>query len=176
MYGGAVAGVLLVVAAVTADDPPLWWWLAGVPMAVLCGSLASIWILFRLRHRAPGERERALAALRQHQAEVGKPVVRSKVAYRATRHKRAVLRSGVDGSAVVTFLADGGRANEFRQLVYLELDVTVPGRQPYPVKTGEFINNASAGSVSPGRELQVKVDPTDPQRVAVDWEASLRLR
>lgn len=175
VYGGAVAGAALVVAAATTDDPPLWWWILGGALALGCGFLAATWISFRLRHRSPEERERAFEAMRQRQEVVGRPVVRSKIAYRATKHKRSVLRSGVEGSAVVTFLADGGRANEFRQLVYLELDVTVPGQEAYPVKTGEFLNSASAGSVSPGRELKVKVDPTDPRRVAVDWEASLRL-
>jgi hypothetical protein len=29
--------------------------------------------------------------------------------------------------------------------------------------------------MTPGRTLRVKVDPQDPQRVAVDWENSLRL-
>jgi hypothetical protein len=87
-----------------------------------------------------------------------------------------VLRDGADTSAVVTFVADGHRANEFRQLVYLELQVTPPGGgEPYEVRTGEFVNAASAGSLTPGRKLWVKVGPADPQRVAVDWDRSLRL-
>ena len=92
------------------------------------------------------------------------------------RVKRDVLRRGFDATAIVTFLADGGRGNEFHQLVYLELEVFVDGRPPYGVRTGEYLTAASAGSVAPGRELVVKVDPQDAQRVAVDWERSLRLR
>lgn len=68
----------------------------------------------------------------------------------------ATLRSGIDGTAVVRFLADGHRANEFTHLAYLELEVTVAGGLPYQVETGEYLN------------------PADPTRVAVDWERSLR--
>jgi hypothetical protein len=174
VYGGAVAGLALVVAAATSEDPPSWWWWVGAPLALICGALASVWIRFRLRYRSPEARERALGRIAARKDTVGTPLERSRLAHRATRHKKAVLRSGVDATAVVRFLADGHRANEFRHLVYLELDVTVPGRDPYPVKTGEFLNPASAGSVSPGRKLHLKVDPQDPDRVAVDWERSLR--
>jgi hypothetical protein len=176
VYGGFVAGVALVVAAVRSEDPPLWWWWTGTPLAVLCGLLASMWVWMRLRFRSKEERQAYLDGLEAKRDEVGRPLDRSRLAHRATRHKKAVLRSGVDTTATVTFLADGHRANEFHQLVYLELAVTPPGGgEPYQVRTGEFLNAASAGSVSPGRELRVRVDPADPQRVAVDWERSLRL-
>ncbi len=59
--------------------------------------------------------------------------------------------------------------------MHLELDVTVPGSATYQVKTGEYLTAASTGSVAPGRRLRVNVLPDDPQRVAVDWERSLRL-
>ena len=100
---------------------------------------------------------------------------RMEVAHQATKRKKAILGSGLDGSAVVTFLADGNRGNQFEQLVYLELDVTVGERPCYPVRTGEYVTATSSGSLSPGRRLVVKVDPVDPQQVAVDWDRSLRL-
>jgi hypothetical protein len=175
VYGGAAAGIALVVAAIVSEDAPTWWLIAGVLLMLVCGTLAAIWISFRLRHRTPEQREAVFEQMRAKRQDMEKPLVRSKVAYRATRHKKAVLRSGIDGAALVTFVADGHRANEFRHLVYLELDVTVPGRDTYPVQTGEFLTPASAGSVAPGRTLHVKVDPGDLSRVAVDWEKSLRL-
>lgn len=175
VYGGAVTGLVLVAAAVRADDPQGWWLPVGIPLAVVCGGLASIWIAFRLRYRTGQQREQRFEQLAARRDDVGRPLERSRVAYRATKHKKQVLRSGVEAAAVVTLLADGRRANEFRQLVYLELEVRLPDRTPYHVETGEFLNAASAGSVAPGTELWVKVDPDDPQRVAVDWDRSLRL-
>lgn len=175
VYGGAVAGVALVVAAIASTSEPVWWWIVGVPLVSVCGSLTVVWVAFWLRHRSPEERQRALDDLAARREASAQPVERSRVAHRATKHKKAVLRSGTDATAVVRFLADGHRANVFRQLVYLELEVTVPGREPYVVKTGEYVTAATAGSMAPGRRLRVKVDPADPQRVAVDWERSLRL-
>jgi hypothetical protein len=175
VYGGAVAGLALVAAAIATEDAPGWWWLAGIPLALVCGTLAAIWISFRIRHPSREQRQQVFEQIEARRESVGRPLEQSRVAYRATKHKQAVLRSGVDGTAMVTYLADGRRANEFRQLVYLELDVRVGDAAPYRVNTGEFLTAASAGSVSPGRELHVKVDPADPQRVAVDWDRSLRL-
>lgn len=175
VYSGAAAGVALVLVAAFSTDAPLWWWIAGVALAVVCGFPAVAWTTFRLRHRSPEERRRALDDLAARRDASGRPVERSRLAHRATKHKKAVLRSGTDATAVVRFLADGHRANAFKQLVYLELEVSVPGREPYLVKTGEYLTAASAGSMTPGRTLRVKVDPADPERVAVDWEQSLRL-
>lgn len=175
VYGGLLTGVAMVVAAVRADDPPQWWWV-GIPLALVCGLLVSIWIRFRLRFPSKEARLKYLAGMQERRRVLGEPLDRSRVATRATRHKKAVLRNGADAAAVITFVADGHRANEFRQLVYLELRVTPPdGGAPYDVRTGEFLNAASAGSATPGRQLWVKVDPADPQRVAVDWDRSLRL-
>lgn len=108
--GGAVAGAALLVMAAATEGAPGWWWAAGEPLALSCGSLATIWISFRLRHRSPAEREAAFDQMRTRQAELDLLLERSTLAHRATRCKRAVLRSGVAGTAVVTFLADGRRA------------------------------------------------------------------
>lgn len=175
VYGGAAAGWALVVGALVTDDEPVWWWLVGVPLIVVCGFLTAVWLSFRMRHRTPESRQRAIDALVSAQEAAGEPAGRSRIAHRATKHKKAVLGSGVDATAVIQFVADGHRANTFHQLVYLELEVTAPGGQPYLVKTGEYVNAASAGSIAPGRTLHVKVDPQRPDRVAVDWERSLRL-
>ena len=58
----------------------------------------------------------------------------------------------------------------------LDLEVTLPGREPYRVR-GRFKVPAKAertgfvrGSLNPGLELPVRVDPADPDRVEVDWD------
>jgi hypothetical protein len=174
VVGGEAAGLALLVAAALADDPPLWWWIVGAVLAAAFGWLSVVTI--RLARLSPEERQRRVDALAARQQRLQEPMFRSTHAHKATKHKKQVLRDGLDGTAVVTFLADGQRGNEYHQLVYLELEVTLPGSAPYEVKTGEYLTAASSGSVSPGRELVVRVDPADPQRVAVDWERSLRLR
>jgi hypothetical protein len=173
MDGAAVLGIVLVVLGFTSDDPPALWWL-GFPLAIVCAPLAVLGMRFRMR--SPEERQRYVDGLRARADAVESTAGRGKVARDATRHKKQVLKTGVDGTAIITFLADGNAGNEFRHLVYLELSVAVGGAPPYDVRTGEWLNAASTGSVAPGRELVVKVDPAVPTRVAVDWERSLRLR
>jgi hypothetical protein len=173
LWAGTAAGVALVASRVVGDDPPGLWWI-GIVLLVVFGIPAVIGLRLAL---LPAERRAAhIARARARNAESSLNTQRLKTARAAVKQQRAVLRTGVDGTAIVVFLADAGAAEEGRQLVYLELRVTVPGAPPYDVRTGVHLTAASAGSVAPGRELVVKVDPASPDRVAVDWERSLRLR
>jgi hypothetical protein len=170
---GTVAGAVLVVSRIVAEDPPGLWWV-GIVLLVVFGIPATIAIRLAL---LPAERRAAhVAKMRERNAATQLTADRLKTARAATKHHRGVLRTGVDGTAVVLFLADAGAGEEHRHLVYLELRVAVDGVPPYDVRSGEYLTAASTGSVAPGRELVVKVDPADPSRVAVDWERSLRLR
>jgi hypothetical protein len=177
IFSGFAAGLGLLLAATQSDDPPEWWWVVGGFLTVVFGALTAVWLAIRVRYPTTEDRERAIASMAAKQAELAPALERPSIAHRATKHRKEVLRDGVDGTAVVLFLADGQRGNEFHSLVYLELEVTVDGESsPFEVKTGEYVTAASAGSVRPGTELVVKVDPADRTRVAVDWERSLRLR
>lgn len=180
-FGGLAIGLGLLAAAYASDEPPVALWVVGGLLTAFFGYNVATAVAFRLRNPTPEAREAARAqivarrdALRGEQAESGPG--RGTVAHRASKGKAAVLRDGAPGTAVITFIADGNRGNDSTHLVYLELDVSVGGPAPYPVRTGEYLTAASTGTVSPGRELVVKVDRADPQRVAVDWDQSLRLR
>lgn len=180
-FGGLAVGLALLAWAATSPEPPLALWVIGGLLTAFFGYNVATAVIFRLRHPDPDERAAARAeilarrdALRGDTAQPGPS--RGSLANRASKGKDAVLRDGVPGTALITFIADGGRGNDFTQLVYLELDVAVGDAAPYPVRTGEYLTAASTGSVAPGRELVVKVDRADPQRVAVDWEQTLRLR
>ena len=61
----------------------------------------------------------------------------------------------------------------------MELEVTPPaGGDPYAWSGEMWVRAAAAKQVEPdllleGKELPVRVDPADPQKVAVDWESIL---
>ncbi len=58
-------------------------------------------------------------------------------------------------------------------MALLDLEVKLPGRDPYPARVMHWVPAALAGQVGPGREVVVAVDRDDPEReVAIDWEAS----
>lgn len=101
---------------------------------------------------------------------------RMKFAKQSTKYKREVLQTGVEGRAVITAIGDLRVGNEFEHLLHLELDVTLGAQPPYAVSTGENVGSGAIGSVAVGRQLVVRVDRADSQRVAVDWDESLRLR
>lgn len=182
-FGGLAIGIGLLAVAFTSDAPSVALWVWGGVLTAFFGYHVATAVVFRLRNPTPEARAAARAELLARRDALldesgrGEPG-RGALAHKATkgRGKSTVLRDGVPGTAVITFIADGHRGNEFTHLVYLELDVSVGGAPPYAVRTGEYLTAASTGTVTPGRELVVKVDPTDPQRVAVDWEESLRLR
>jgi hypothetical protein len=57
--------------------------------------------------------------------------------------------------------------------VSMDLMVDVPGSGPYPVKHAEFVPLMLLGRLSTGAPLSVRVDPANPQRIAIDWSSSV---
>ena len=58
-------------------------------------------------------------------------------------------------------------------LAYLELDVSAHGATPRRVRTGNWVARGTLAALVPGTTLDVRVDPADPDRVAVDWARTL---
>jgi hypothetical protein len=118
------------------------------------------------------------------------PQHRIEFAHGTYKYKREVLRTGATGRATITALENLRRdlrrnEDDDRGLIYLELAVTVGADPPYAVRTGEYLGSLELegrplsegrNALAVGRELVVRVDRTDRQRVAVDWEKSGRLR
>jgi hypothetical protein len=110
-----------------------------------------------------------------------------------------ILKSGIAGTAVIREsrkIEDGtdehGRRGQFllndmrdaglwgKHRYDLTLEIQIPDTEPYEV-SGRFKTPAKAGrtglvshrGLQPGLELPVKVDPGDPQQIAIDWDAFL---
>jgi hypothetical protein len=171
-----IAGAGALVAAARTPGAPTSWWVLGAIGVIVGGGFVFEWVRFRIRFPTPeareAERQRFIAA---HRPRI-ELLERGERARKALREKAALLRDGEEATAVVQFLADAEHSESFPHLVYLELEVTPRFGPSYVVKTGENLTPASIGAVAPGRELAVKVDPRDKERVAVDWDASLRVR
>jgi hypothetical protein len=151
-----------------------------VCLAIMTVSIAVLFALrywrFRRTH-TPEERAALVAAskLRRDRIKFGEE---------ATFYKREVLRTGGEARAVITAAHYLETFDEYRgYLVYLELAVTVGADAPYAVCTGEYHREGFTFNKLPpppcdmsslwvGRELAVRVDLTDRNRVAVDWKKS----
>lgn len=171
---GLLTGAAVLARAAGLPDPPAWLWWSGAALVLSCGFLTGAWVSLYFRYPDPVKRRAYVEEFRARQTEASSAAEQKKADWwAATTRAKAVLRSGVDGTAVVMQVSDGDVASELQQLVHLELEVTVGDGPAYRVSTGEFLNATSAGSVRVGAQLAVKVDPQDGQRVAVDWDRSL---
>lgn len=171
---GLLAGVAVLAKTAELPDPPTWLWWLGAVLVLSCGMLTGAWVSLYFRYPDPEKRRAYVEEFRARQTVASSAAEQKKADWwAATTRAKAVLRSGVEGTAVVMQVCDGDVASELQQLVHLELEVTVGDGTAYRVGTGEFLTAASAGSVRVGAQLAVKVDPQDPQRVAVDWDRSL---
>lgn len=81
-----------------------------------------------------------------------------------------LLRHGTPGTARVLSTRDTGViVNNVNLVVELGLLVTVPGRPPYEARVRHVLRGRTQwGAIQPGMTVAVKVDPSDPAKVAVD--------
>ena len=81
-----------------------------------------------------------------------------------------LLATGIPGTAQITGLTQTGMYLNEQPQVSLNLIVTVPGRPPYGATHKSFVPLILLGRLTSGAPLAVKVDPVDPQKIAVDWQ------
>jgi hypothetical protein len=83
----------------------------------------------------------------------------------------AILAVGRPATATVTRLVDTGTTINQDPVVEFVLRVTPERGEPYEARTKGLVSRLDVPAIQPGRVLPVKVDPQDPQRVAIDlWE------
>ena len=76
------------------------------------------------------------------------------------------------GDAVRLGVIAPGDERAGAMMTMLDLEVKLPGRDPYPVKVVHWVPASQVGKAGPGREVVVAVDRDDPEhQVAIDWEA-----
>jgi hypothetical protein len=85
--------------------------------------------------------------------------------------KAARLRaSGVDGTATITSLHDGGMSAGNTRLFEIGMRVSAPDRPPYDVTHATYVPAASLGRLFQGGTYPVKIDPNDPNDVLLDLQ------
>ncbi len=79
----------------------------------------------------------------------------------------AVLQHGQPGAGIVRAMGTPARGAQWFNLD-IDLEVHVGGRAPYRVTNQYLVPNSVP--LGPGVELPIKVDRTDPARIAIDWD------
>ena len=67
----------------------------------------------------------------------------------------------------MTAIADTGTRINESPVVELDLMVTVPGREPYPVKHRQVISPVVMAGFQPGSVITVRVDPADQSKIII---------
>jgi hypothetical protein len=86
--------------------------------------------------------------------------------------QQALLASGVPGRATIKNYTDTGTLVNFNPQIVLDLDITIPGRDPYSAQLTTAVPQVYLGRLQPGGSIGVKVDPNDPSSIAIDWMAA----
>jgi hypothetical protein len=85
-----------------------------------------------------------------------------------------LLANGLAGTALVTAMHDTkiafGQHAFSDPVVAFELEVRLPEREPYAVAFQQRVPHLLVGAVIPGATVSVRVDRSDSQRVAIDFE------
>jgi hypothetical protein len=80
-----------------------------------------------------------------------------------------ILAAGIAGTASITGVTQTGMYLNDQPRIKMGLLVQLPGQAPYPAEHSEFVPLILLARVQPGATLPVRVDPTDPQKIAIDW-------
>lgn len=80
-----------------------------------------------------------------------------------------VLKGGVAGTAQIQSVQDTGvTINNVNMVVKLDLIVTIPGAPAYTAQTRAMLGRMNWGALRPGMTVNVKVDPKNPSRIAIE--------
>lgn len=85
--------------------------------------------------------------------------------------KERLLETGVPGTAtVISATPTGGTDTEGRPVYDLVLRIEVPGRQPMQGPARSGIPSERVDQLEPGDTVPLKVDPSNPSIMTVDWD------
>jgi hypothetical protein len=80
-----------------------------------------------------------------------------------------ILAEGVAGTATIVGMGTPARGAAWFNLD-LDLEVSIPGRQAYRVANSYMV--PASATLGPGVSLPVKVDQSDPSKIAIDWDTA----
>lgn len=85
-----------------------------------------------------------------------------------SQNAKRILQTGMPGKAKVLLLAETGVTINNAPQVLLTLEVTPDStRRPYQVQTKQVISIVHIPQFQPGAKLLVRIDPNDPNQVAI---------
>jgi hypothetical protein len=75
--------------------------------------------------------------------------------------------TGTPGRATVNSLAETGTIVNNAPVMEIDMTVTVPGSDPYPIKHRQLVAYSAMGNFQPGASFPVHVDQQDPTKIVI---------
>ena len=85
---------------------------------------------------------------------------------------QGLLQNGTPGTAICTSIQDTGVSMNEDLVVKFGLRVEIPGQAPYDLEHKQRVPRILMAQVSPGSVYAVKVDPSNPSKVVIDWSSA----
>ncbi len=83
--------------------------------------------------------------------------------------EQALLQTGTQAAGTIKSFQDTGALVNFNPQVNIELEVEADGQAPYTVQTSTAVPQTMLAQLQPGNRLALRVDPSNPQNIAIDW-------
>lgn len=125
--------------------------------------------------RAQGKRTGMIGMLRDTPGQISRAssAVDDALALQADIQKQqALLTTGTQGKATVKNFTDTGTLVNFNPQVVLDLEVVCAGQAPYAAQLTTAVPQVYLSQLQPGGSVNVRVDPSDPSLIAIDWAAA----
>ena len=82
---------------------------------------------------------------------------------------RTVLEQGITAKAKIISVQQTGMRVNYQPQAIFQLEVYPPNGAPYQATTKAVISMVNIPQYQPGAEISVKIHPTDPTRVEINW-------
>jgi len=83
--------------------------------------------------------------------------------------QQQLLTTGTPGVATIKGFTDTGTLVNFNPQVVLDCEITVDSKAPYEAQVTTSVPQMHIPLVQPGNKIGVRVDPSDPSSIAIDW-------
>lgn len=83
--------------------------------------------------------------------------------------QQTLLATGTPGRATIKNFTDTGTIVNYNPQVVLDLEVAIEGQDAYAAQLTTSVPQIYLAKLTPGANIGVRVDPTDPSSLAIDW-------
>lgn len=89
--------------------------------------------------------------------------------FKASAQKQSLLQTGMPATVTIMAMQDTGTRINDNPMLMLTVNVEAQGRPVYQVTVQEIVPMIGLGMITPGKQFAARVDPANPQNVAIDW-------